>query len=127
MDKEFELAVCKYYEIVKEKCESLINHINLHDKVTIINKFELLSYLRKNKISNYQYDGYNYIFHGCGCTVFFNENIVADWDFGFRSLWCGIDAYKMSLTLKNNDYPNQIFYESNIIHELCKKYIIGYE
>ena len=124
MDKEFELAVYNYFEIVKEKCESLINHINSHDKVKIINKFELLSYLRKNKISNYQYDGYNYIFHGCGCTVFYHEDIIADWDFGFRSLWCGIDAYKLSLTLKNNNYSNHMFYDTSSIRELCEKYTL---
>ena len=124
MDKDFELAVCRYYEIVKEKCVSIINHIQLHDNVKILNKFELLSYLRSNKISKYQYNGFNYIFHGCGCTVFFDDNIIADWDFGFRSLWCGIDAYKMALTLKNNKYSNQLFYDPNFIRESCEKYAI---
>lgn len=124
MDKDFELAVCKYYEIVKEKCESLIKHIKLYSNITLLNKFELFSYLRRNKISNYQCDGYSYYFHGCGCTVFFDEIIIADWDFGFRSLWCGIDAYKMSLTLKNNNYSNKIFYDSSFIRELCEKYTL---
>lgn len=122
MDKDFELAVCKYYEIVKEKCESLINYIKLQNNSTIMNKFELLLYLRNNKISNYQYDIYNYIFHGGGCTVFLDDIIIADWDFGYRSLWCGIDAYKMSLTLKNNNYTNPSFYDINTIRELCEKY-----
>ena len=35
MDKDFELAVCKYYEIVKEKCESLLMHIKSQNSRTI--------------------------------------------------------------------------------------------
>lgn len=122
MDREFYLAVCKYYDIVKEKCESLINHINLRNNKSLNNKYNLFSYLVSNKISNYQCDGYNYIFHGCGCTVFLDDTIIADWDFGYRSLWCGIDAYKMSLTLKNNEYINSSFYETDFICDLCKTY-----
>jgi len=122
MNKEFDLAICKYYDIVKEKCESLINHIYLRNDKTLRDKYELFSYLRNNKISNYQYDGINYIFHGCGCTVFSDDIVIADWDFGYRSLWCGIDAYKMALTLKNNAYINSSFYEANFISDLCKTY-----
>lgn len=55
--------------------------------------------------------------------MFFNDVIVADWDFGFRSLWCGIDSYKMSLTLKNNGYVNHSFYNADFIRDLCESYI----
>ncbi len=127
MDREFELAVCKYYDIVKEKCKTLIDHINKNNNANLNNKYDLLTYLRKSKIIEYQYGRYKYIFHGCGCTVFEDDNIIADWDFGYRSWWCGIDAYKMSLTLKNNKYLNSMFYDIELISNFCNTYIVNNE
>ena len=67
-------------------------------------------------------DGVKYVFHGSGCTVFENDVIIADWDFGYRNLWCGINPFKMALTLKNNNYTDSIFYNADYINGLCEKY-----
>ena len=122
MDLEFEKAVYKYYCIVKEKCELLINHILLSEQVLLRDKYELYAYIKKKRRLDFCFDNNNYIFHGCGCTVYFRDVIVADWDFGYRSLWCGIDAYKMSLTLKNNKYENNKYHDADYINMLCKLY-----
>jgi len=34
-----------------------------------------------------------------GCLAF-EKNSFWDWDFGYRSRWCGIDPWKLALTLK---------------------------
>lgn len=122
MDIELEKAAYYYCDIVKEKCEILLKHIYNSEKVQLMNKHELFHYISDRSIYEYQYDGVKYVFHGSGCTAFENDVIVADWDFGYRNLWCGINPFKMALTLKNTNYTDSMFYNAEYIKELCEKY-----
>lgn len=122
MNCEFELAVSMYYKIVKDLCLSLINNINKTENILIHDKFELYSYFRKKKQTIFYVCGKRYVLHGSGMTVFFNNKIVADWDFGYRNLWCGIDPFKMAITLKNFNFKIADFYDGIYINEICKEY-----
>lgn len=123
MDLSFEKAASKYYDIVKNRCELLLRHILKNEKKVLTDKYDLYIYLRENKISFYQYDNKRYFFHGCGCTVFDNDVVDADWDFGYRSLWCGIDPYKMAITLKNNNYDEVSYHDADFIKKMCETYL----
>ena len=122
MDKEFELAVYAYCEYVRRACDSLIQNINSVEQKNIHDKFDLFSYIRKNLIFEYVLDDRKYCFHGSGCSVHADDEIIVDWDFGYKNLWCGIDPYKMARTLRNNKYENTIFYEADYIRNLCDLY-----
>ena len=44
-----------------------------------------------------------------------------DWDFGYRSRWCGIDPWKVSLTLKKNLYGE--CYDGHSIQIACEELV----
>lgn len=120
MNKDFENAINNYFETVSEACEYLINHINNTSNLELKCKFELYTFLRENRVYDYIAGEREYRFHGAGCSVFVHDKKVIDWDFGYRSWWCGIDPYKMAVTLKSMGYSNELFYDSNYINALCE-------
>ena len=110
----------KYYDIIEKTCQELMEY-GANDGREIIDKYNLYEYIRgKDKIIAGDKE---YIFHGAGCTVFENGELVADWDFGYRSWWCGIEPYKLARTLKNTEYANTVFCNGDKIKEICEEKI----
>lgn len=66
----------------------------------------------------FEAEGISYRLHGAGCMAF-NEKMYIDWDFGYRSRWCGIDPWKVSMTLKFNESPYAQYYDGNLVQALC--------
>lgn len=123
MDRFFLEAFKEYYSIVEDNCKRLIGAIERDKEQLIVNKFDLFDFLHKDAGNELWVDNYRYYFHGSGCTVTQNNIIIADWDFGFRSWWCGIDPFKMAKTLKQNLSKYQKYYESSFIKEKCEQYL----
>ncbi len=122
MEFEFESACFTYYDIVKKLCEHLMHHITDHENIDVYNKRTLYQYLYETHCFEYQINDESFIFHGSGCSYYISSLKKTDWDFGYRSLWCGVDPYKMSLTLKNNDYPDKNYHDAEYIKSKCKYY-----
>lgn len=123
MDLEFELAVEKYYGIVQSICESLLEIIRSREDVLVYDKSDLYVYLRSHNVHEYVTGNEKYIFHGAGCSYYISEVLMAEWDFGYRNLWCGIDPYKMSRTLRNYEYYNNEYYNAEYIKSMCDRYV----
>ena len=66
--------------------------------------------------------GISYRFHGKGCVAF-HEGKFIDWDFGYRSRWCGINPWKVSMTLKKNKSPDVQFYNGDLIQTACEQFV----
>lgn len=69
----------------------------------------------------FEIEGISYRLHGKGFMAF-NEKMYIDWDFGYRSRWCGIDSWKVSMTLKFNKSRYIEYYDGNLVHKLCERY-----
>ncbi len=123
MDEKFLKAVKTYYHIVEEACNLLVENIVKRDQVTILNKFELYDYLHKKLVLEYAIDERKYFFHGGGCTVYINDIPMIEWDFGYRSWWCGIDPFKMAETLKSFSYEETEYYDRTYIKNECEHYL----
>lgn len=68
----------------------------------------------------FEADGINYRMHGKGCAAFNAEKFI-DWDFGYRSRWCGINPWKVSITLKENNSPHIEYYDGNLLQTECEQ------
>lgn len=123
MDRIFFEAFKEYYSIVEDKCNKLISAIERDKDQIIVNKFDLFDLMHRDERSEMWVDSYKYFFHGAGCTVTQDDVIIADWDFGFRSWWCGIDPFKMAITLEHNFSNYKNYYDGSFIKEKCEEYL----
>ncbi|WP_026512839.1 DUF6896 domain-containing protein [Butyrivibrio sp. LB2008] len=120
MHDELIEAYKRYYRIVECACVDLIDYYNKIGAV-LWDKYSLIEYLHQERIFEICFDEKKYLFHGGGCTVMLYDNPLIDWDFGYRSWWCGIDPYKMARTLKADQYTDADFYNGEYIQEICEK------
>lgn len=124
MDEKFLKAVKTYLNIVEEACNLLINYIEKEEKITIHNKYDLYNFLHEGHRFEFIIEGRKFFFHGIGCTVFVEDVSIIDWDFGYRSWWCGIQPFKMSKTLKSFLYEEVEYYDENFIKHKCEQYLL---
>ncbi len=124
MDEKFLKAVKTYGCIVEAACNLLIDYIEKEEKITILNKYDLYDYLYRSHKFEFIIEEKMYYFHGAGCTIFANDVPIIDWDFGYRSWWCGIQPFKMSKTLKSFSFAEVDYHDSNFIKCKCKQYLL---
>ena len=124
MDEKFLRAIKAYINVVEKACDLLITYIEQEEQIEILNKYDLYDYLHKNHKFEINIGKRKYYFHGTGCTVYLNNIPVIDWDFGYRSWWCGIEPYKMSSTLKHLLFEDINYYNSNFIKNNCEQYLL---
>ncbi len=93
---------------------------DLNDKYgqNIKTKEQLLSFLNYIHTREIHLNGIDYFFHGLGCRAQGDKTFL-EWDFGYRSRFCGIHPWKLALTLRNNNHPLSDYYNYNVIQELC--------
>lgn len=124
MDKNFLRAVKTYVCIVEQACDLLINYIEKEQQIKILNKYDLYDYLHRSHKVEFIIADRKYYFHGTGCTVYVNDILFIDWDFGCRSWWCGVQPFKMSKTLKGAGYEEVDYYDGNFIKQKCERYLL---
>lgn len=120
MNESFVIAVRQYYSIVKSAYREFCEFIKVHYSTDIKNKSDLYDFLRNNQQSVFDLGERNYHFHGVGCSVSANDKQIIAWDFGYRSWLCGIEPYKMALTLSNFSSDLEEIFDAERISELCK-------
>ena len=84
---------------------------------------ELLEYRAKTYDMEYEINGISFKLHGIGCTAF-SKDVLIDWDFGYRSRWCGIDPWKVAMTLKRNGCECVEYYDGELIKSLCEQAVL---
>lgn len=62
----------------------------------------------------YEFSGIKYYLHGKGCTAS-DDKIFLDWDFGYRSRWCGINPWKVAMSLNKSGSDYVGYYDGNLI------------
>ena len=119
MDNIVNNALRNYIADVERVCEILLNGINNQEKLTIKTKYQLYEYLIKTRKNRVAFDGMTFQFHGGRGCFLFSEDLFLSWDFGYRSRWCGIDPYKVGMTLKENNSSLSDFYDGTVLKNYC--------
>jgi len=120
MENEIRMIMEDYIEQVNDACANLLSSLGLRDK------WDFFAYRSEQRKIEFEANGISYRLHGKGCSAF-NENMFLDWDFGYRSRWCGIDPWKLALTLKKNQSESVEYYDGNLIKEVCEQAVLNGE
>lgn len=115
MDEKCYDMIKDYVRQVDMICEKLLNGINEIYNEKLYNKMDFLIYRDSVRKMEFRINDICYRLHGRGCTVV-GKGIYLDWEFGYRSRWCGIDPWKVAHTLKHN---SEICYDDKRIREVC--------
>ncbi|MBQ5989046.1 MAG: hypothetical protein IJL67_06080 [Oscillospiraceae bacterium] len=119
MDNIVDKVFRNYISDVERACSILLNGINDQEKLNIKTKYQLFEYLIKTRKDRFVINGMTFQFHGGRGCFLFSEGLFLSWDFGYRSRWCGIDPYKVGMTLKENNSPLSHFYDGTILKSYC--------
>lgn len=122
MEEKLRIILQEYIKNVEDVCNILVKSINYFEKLDLKNKYDLYIYISKHKRMEFEAEGISYKLHGKGCVAF-NEEMFIDWDFGYRSRWCGIDPWKVSMTLKKNNSPYIEYYDGNLVQTGCEQFV----
>ena len=122
MEEKLQIVFREYIREVEGVCNLLIKSINDSENTNLRNKYDFFEYRSKCKKMEFEVGEVKYRFHGKGCTVFNQENVI-EWDFGYRSRWCGIDQWKVSMTLKKNNSLHAEFYDANLLQIACDQFV----
>lgn len=117
MNSEFKLIMEEYIECVNSVCLNLIEGLNLRTK------WDLREYMAAHHKMEFEINGISYRFHGRGCMAF-NEEMFIDWDFGYRSRWCGIEPWILARTLEYNKSNHIKYYDGKRIKEECEQAVL---
>jgi hypothetical protein len=110
----------EYIQNVEEVCRKLLDNLNRTQNLSLKTKWDFFDYRAQAQQVQFEANGISYRLHGKGCTAF-NEKLFLDWDYGYRSRWCGINPWKVAMTLKKsncNDFEN---YDGNKIQNICEQ------
>lgn len=122
MIEKMQIVIKQYIRDVEEVCSILLNGINCEETQKLTNKYDFFEYRLKCKKVEFEVGGYSYRLHGKGCTAYNSQKFI-DWDFGYRSRWCGINPWKVAMTLKKNSSTYVEFYDGNLIQTICEQFV----
>lgn len=120
MEEKLKMVMQEYIEKIEDICDILLEGINLKENLNLKTKKDFLNYRIKTKEMEFEIKGIRYKLHGKGCMAY-NEKFFLDWDFGYRSRWCGIDPWKLAMTLRRNKSSYSEYYDGNLIKEICEQ------
>lgn len=122
MEDKLRKVLKEYIKKVEEVCDNLLVGINSSENLSLKTKRDFLSYRTECKRMEFEINGIKYLLHGKGCMAY-NKEIFLDWDFGYRSRWCGIEPWKVAMTLKKNNSNYIEYYDGNLIKKECEQMI----
>lgn len=123
MDCVLEETIKSYLKTVYTVSHILVDGINALESLSLHNKRDFFEYRLSARKTKFFIGGLIYELHGKGCTAYNNEFYI-DWDFGYRSRWCGINPWKIARTLKKNENPLTQFYDGSFIESQCEKSVL---
>lgn len=116
-------VIDEYIVNVNKMCNILLQGINLQENLNLNTKYQFFEYRNKTRKTEFYMNDIKFKLHGRGCFVFSKEMFL-NWDFGYRSRWCGIDPYKVGMTLKENKSPFIEYYDGEILKQACVQAVI---
>lgn len=122
MEERLQIILREYIKNVENICESLLKSINCSENTNLQTKQDFFVYRAMGDKMEFQTGELTYKLHGKGCMAF-NESFFLDWDFGYRSRWCGIDPWKVSMTLQRNNSEDTEYYDGNLIKTKCDQLV----
>lgn len=122
MEERLQIVLREYIKKVEDVCNILVKNINCLENLNLKNKSDLFIYILRCERMEFKAAGIRYNLHGRGCMAF-NEEMFIDWDFGYRSRWCGIDPWKVSMTLRINNSPYIEYYDGNLVQTACEQLV----
>ncbi len=120
MEEKIKNIMEKYIKDVEDTCNILLEGINYRDNLNLKTKKDFFDYRMKKSNMEFEVRGISYRLHGKGCMAF-NKEFFLDWDFGYRSRWCGIDPWKLSMTIKKSKSQYSEYYDGNLIKKTCEQ------
>ena len=89
MDDKIKSMIDEYIAKVEEVCCKLLEGINRQENLKLRTKWDFFEYRGKVRKTVFIIGGTTYRLHGNGCFAF-GDGLFLDWNFGYRSRWCGI-------------------------------------
>ena len=120
MDEKAKSIIDNYIKNVNEVCHILLSGINKQENLQLKTKWDLFEYISKTHKMEFQIDGITYKLHGRGCFSFANKGFL-NWDFGYRSRWCGVDPWMLGMTLQKNSSPYVEYYDGRLLQQACEQ------
>lgn len=118
MEEKLQIILSEYIKTVERICSILVRSINCTENLNLKSKYDFFAYRSSCKKMEFEAGGISYRLHGKGCVAF-NGEIFIDWDFGYRSRWCGINPWKVSVTLMRNRSSHMEYYDGKVIKDSC--------
>lgn len=120
MNSILKTIIDEYIVNVNNVCHKLLEGLNAQEKLNLKTKSDFFEYRSTVRKMEFDINGIEYKFHGRGCSAFSKE-LYLDWDFGYRSRWCGIDPWMLGMTLKKNNNPHIEYYEGRLLKVACEQ------
>lgn len=122
MEEKLQMVLKEYILDVEMVCKLLLKSINASENLNLKNKYDFFQYRADCKKMVFWADGICYRLHGKGCMAFGRQKFI-NWDFGYRSRWCGISPWHVSQTLRKNHSPYMEYYDGGVIQTVCKELV----
>lgn len=120
MDDNIKLVIDEYIANINDVCHILLDGINRQENLKLKTKWDFFEYVSKTHIMEFDVCGIEYKLHGRGCFVFSSE-LFLNWNFGYRSRWCGIDPWMLGMTLMKNKSDYVEYYDGKILKKACEE------
>lgn len=120
MEEKIKNIMQEYLKNVEDVCNILLEGINYSDNLNLKTKKDFFLFRMEKSKMEFEISGISYRLHGKGCVAF-NKNFFLDWDFGYRSRWCGIEPWKFAMTLRKNESQYSEYYDGNLIKKICEQ------
>jgi len=120
VESKAKAIIDEYIANVNKMCHRLLEGINIQENLSLKTKWDFFEYRSKERKMEFEINGTSYKLHGRGCFVF-SDDLFLNWDFGYRSRWCGIDPWMIGMTLKENKSKYVEYYDGMILKEVCEQ------
>jgi len=122
MDDILKKILKEYLTNVEEVCNILLKYLNNSENLNLKSKYDFFVYRSSCKKMEFEAEGIHFRLHGKGCIAF-SGVMFLDWDFGYRSRWCGINPWKVAMTLRKNGSPYVDDYDGSFIQNACEQFV----
>jgi hypothetical protein len=123
MDDIIKSIIDEYIANVNQVCLKLLDGINTQENLKLKTKWDFFEYRSLVRKTEFNISGIKYTLHGRGCFAFSDE-LFLNWNFGYRSRWCGIDPYMLGMTLKKNNSKYVEYYDGKLLKAACEQALI---
>lgn len=118
MDPQLKGLMEEYTAGVEAACQRLLAAVNAREHLNLRTKADFFDYRGRTRRMEFEADGIIFRLHGRGCLAF-GPDLFLDWNFGYRSRWCGIDPWLLEMTLRKNNSMQAARYSGQLIKAAC--------